>query len=218
MADFGKERREKPKLRKAAELLLEDLERIKEEREEMLRNSIEVLNTGDENARWMAVGVLGETGDGRIVPSLVRLLESDHSPRVRAEAASILGDFRDMKESFTSLLEAMKDPSAIVREKALEALGGITAGRISEGRYESAGGIYIVCVEKPSGKKVTRLRFLSKTENKELPIRDRPFFLIGATGYIEGKTDDRGWAVLNNRKLTDSGCDLNKDRITFVLR
>jgi HEAT repeat protein len=54
----------------------------------------------------------------------IRKLLRDPSPRVREEAAEVLGDLRD-KESFPEMMELLADSEANVRRRAVQALMGI---------------------------------------------------------------------------------------------
>ena len=218
MLNPEKKRQERKKLEQLEDLLFENFESAKEEREEIICTSVEVLKTGDEDARWMAVGVLAETGDERIVQPLIEALFSDRSPQVRAEAARVLGYYRDMKKPFDSLIEAIKDPSEFVRNMAFEALHGITVLEKEPGNYESMDRGCGVHVEKPDDQRITRFTFFVRKDKKLQSLRQKAFVLLGPDGYIKGKTDTRGCAVFNNEKLSEIGYISGVSKIHFALK
>ncbi len=211
-------RQERRKIEQLEDILLENFERAREERDEIICTSVEVLRTGDEDARWMAVGVLAESGDERIVQPLIETLFSDRSPRVRAEAARVLGDWRDLEKPFYSLVEATGDPSEVVGNKAFEVLHGITLSEKEPGKYESTDSECSVHVEKPENQTNTGFTFFIRKGKKMQRLRQKVFVLLGHDGYIEGKTDSRGRALLNNEKLRETGYRDGAGNIRLVLR
>ncbi len=166
----------------------------------------------------MAVGVLAETGDKRIIQPLITALSSDPSPRVRAEAAGMLGDWRDMARPFDSLIKAIEDPSGLVGNRAFEALDSITVLEKETGKHESADSEYIVHVEKPDSETETRFTFFIKKNKKMQRLRQKAFVLLCPDGHIKGKTDTRGCAVFSNEKLREAGYRDGVGNIRFVLR
>ncbi|MEC4675521.1 MAG: HEAT repeat domain-containing protein [Nitrospirota bacterium] len=213
-----KKRQERKKVEQIKDFILENFERAKEEREEIIHTSVEVLKTGDEDARWMAVGVLAETGDKRIIQPLITALSSDPSPRVRAEAAGMLGDWRDMAGPFDSLIIAIEDPSELVGNMAFEALEGITVLEKETGKYESADREYIVHVAKPDSETETGFTFFIKKTKKMQRLRQKAFVLLCPGGSIKGKTDAMGRTVFSNEELRTAGYRDGVGNIRFVLR
>lgn len=218
MPNHEKKNHESKKVERLKDLIIENLERAKEEREEIIRASVEVLETGDKDARWMAVGVLAETGDKRVIQPLIKALLSDRSTRVRAEAAGMLGDYRDIAKPFESLIKAMEDPSELVRNMAFEALEGITVLEKETGKYESTDRKYIVHVAKPDSETKTGFTFFIKKAKKIQRLRQKDFVILGPDGYIKGKTDASGRALLSNEKLRKTGYRDGVDNVRFVLR
>jgi len=210
------ERREAERLK---DLLLGRLETAREEREEIIGTSVAVLESGDEDARWMAVGVLAETGDERVVQPLIEALRSDPSPRVRAEAARVLGDWRDLEKPFYGLVEAAGDRSEFVRVSAFEALRGMDLLEAEPGMYESLDRRCAARVEKtddPRG--VTRFEFLVRKDGKPRKLGRKAFVIICPDGHVEGETDSRGRALVADEDLRKAGCRGDAPRIRFVLR
>ncbi len=219
MRNPEKKRHERKRLDQPEDFLLENFERAKEERGEIICTSLELLETGDEDARWMAVGVLAEAGDERIVRPLIDVLLSDRSPRVRAEAARALGDWRDMEKPFAALVDAATgDPSELVRDKAFEALQGITVLRKEPGKYESTDSGFSVHVEKTDNQAMTRLVFFIRKDTEMEELRHRVFVLLGPDGYIEGRTDSRGCTLIDNESLRKAGCSDGDGKLRFVLK
>ena len=70
--------------------------------------------------RWAAVTALGDTGDGRVVPYLLPMLE-DEDVFVRMAAARVLGELNSVEAS-SGLVDALGDKQAAVREAAVVSL------------------------------------------------------------------------------------------------
>ena len=70
--------------------------------------------------RWTAVTTLGDTGDSRVVPYLLPMLE-DEDVFVRMATARVLGEL-GVLEAATALIEALGDAQAAVREAAVVSL------------------------------------------------------------------------------------------------
>ncbi len=117
--------------------ILEDLEELLEN--DTLLNFDElakgVLSDLDPRVRTLAIRLLWESEDGRIIPILVDLMRDDLDEAVRATSASLLGRFVLLGElerikdeyrisavkNLIELLEGIDSP--IVKQQALEALG-----------------------------------------------------------------------------------------------
>ncbi|NOZ25739.1 MAG: HEAT repeat domain-containing protein [Nitrospirae bacterium] len=211
----GRERRESSRFR---DRLVESFEILKQEREEAVRTAVEILGSGDEDARWMAVGVLAEAGDERGVQPLIDVLLSDRSPRVRAEAARVLGDWRDLDSAFQSLVEAASgDRSEFVRATAFEALHGIDVFEKEPGIYESVDRRCTVHVEKTEAQ-AARFSFLVRKGGKMQSLSHRGFVVLGPDGYVEGETDGRGRALIDGEALRRAGLREGTGRLRLVLR
>lgn len=72
------------------------------------------------STRWQAVQALGKTGDARVVPHLLPLLD-DTDLFVRMAVARLLGDLGSMK-AIPGLIETLEDEEVSVRESALVSL------------------------------------------------------------------------------------------------
>jgi chaperonin cofactor prefoldin len=70
--------------------------------------------------RWAAVTALGDTGDERVVPYLLPMLD-DEDVFVRMAAARVLGELNSLEAS-SSLVDALGDKQAAVREAAVVSL------------------------------------------------------------------------------------------------
>lgn len=107
---------------------------------------LEALKYKDASVREAAVACLKVIGreipfavSTTIVPSLIKVLNEDENPRVRAEAAKALGMYRfdrkdrsliDMAErGIDSLINALKDKDPWVRLNAVFSLGELKAGK-----------------------------------------------------------------------------------------
>lgn len=75
----------------------------------------------EENVRWLAVEGLRKLNAVQAVPRISRVLQQDPSPRVRAIAASALGEL-GQPAGVPSLRQALQDASERVRQKAAAAL------------------------------------------------------------------------------------------------
>ncbi len=93
-----------------------------------------LLDDPDGQARIYALRLLSETGDIRLVPRLIQIVESDPEPVSRAEAAALLGQFVEMgemeemsaanlKRVTDCLLLAATDSDGHLARAALESLG-----------------------------------------------------------------------------------------------
>jgi len=93
-----------------------------------------LLQDPDSHVRNLALKLLYETDDARLIPGLVKIIESDPEPEVRARAATVLGEFvrlgemgelpdgrRELMEE--TLLTAAHHAHSSVARAALEALG-----------------------------------------------------------------------------------------------
>jgi len=81
------------------------------------------------SARWQAVQALGKTGDARVVPHLVPLLE-DGDLFVRMAVARLLGDLAST-QAIPALIEALDDDEVSVRESALVSLRKLSGQSIA---------------------------------------------------------------------------------------
>ncbi len=79
------------------------------------------LDDPAENVRWFAVEGLRKLGATRAVPRISEILRADESARVRAIAASTLGEL-GQPAGVPALRQALGDPVERVREKAASAL------------------------------------------------------------------------------------------------
>jgi HEAT repeat protein len=83
---------------------------------------IEHLAAEDTETRTAAVVVLGRIGDHRVVPELIRVLETDPELYVvAADALAKIGDHR----AFDALLRQIGDPDVAVRQAAISALNSL---------------------------------------------------------------------------------------------
>jgi HEAT repeat protein len=101
------------------------------------------LKDRDETVLEKAMEGLWEYEERSIIPSLIQILKSDKSPRVRAAAAAALGKFpvlvqegklrpKDGQSIHDSLMEALKDPNQHpeVRRRSLESVAPFNTGDI----------------------------------------------------------------------------------------
>lgn len=88
----------------------------------------------DPEVRTLALRLLEETTDARMIPNLVKMIQTDPEPESRARAATVLGQFVRMGEMEElppgkreiveeTLLKAARSDHASVARAALEALG-----------------------------------------------------------------------------------------------
>lgn len=92
---------------------------------------LEALTDEDDEVRGSAASALSSIREakGRAVEPLLRLLQTDKSPRVRQCAAGTLGRLAwDQPRVIDALLAAMKDESALVRGGAVAGLSGCRKG------------------------------------------------------------------------------------------
>ncbi|MEQ8189449.1 MAG: HEAT repeat domain-containing protein [Candidatus Eremiobacterota bacterium] len=78
--------------------------------------------SSDDDTRHTAVWALGNLGDKRAVPCLIKVLEHDKNENIRSIAAEALGKLED-KQSVKPLIKALKDPDWGVRVDAVYAFG-----------------------------------------------------------------------------------------------
>ena len=102
------------------------------------------LRDKDEFVLEKAIEGLWENEDRSIIPGLVQVLQSDHSPGVRAAAAVALGKFavlaqegkllsRDVDALHNSLMDVLRDTDQPleVRRRSLEAIAPMNTGEIN---------------------------------------------------------------------------------------
>lgn len=93
-----------------------------------------LLQDPDGEVRTYALRLLDETIDTRLIPTLIKLIQTDPEPEARARAATVLGQFVQMGEMGElhegkrelleeTLLKAAKNENTSVARAALEALG-----------------------------------------------------------------------------------------------
>ena len=93
-----------------------------------------LLHDEDGEVRTLALKLLEETTDKRLIPEIVKMIKSDPEPEARARAATVLGQFVQMCELGQlsdekrilveeTLLKAARDEHTSVARAALEALG-----------------------------------------------------------------------------------------------
>ncbi len=96
--------------------------------------AVPLLADPDAEVRTLALRLLEETMDARLIPTLTGLLKNDPEPEVRARAAIVLGQFVRLGEMEElplakrglveeALIEAARHETAVVARAALEALG-----------------------------------------------------------------------------------------------
>lgn len=93
---------------------------------------VEALHDPDAQVRQGVAAALGETGDGRAVPHLVRLLKTDQSAGVRSEAAFRLGKLGDASVVRELLTVAQADADPTARGWARWAVDQITLARVPD--------------------------------------------------------------------------------------
>ncbi|MCD6415971.1 MAG: HEAT repeat domain-containing protein [Planctomycetes bacterium] len=89
--------------------------------EESIPALMGALDDPAENVRWFAVEGLRKLDAGRAVPRISEVLNKDESARVRAIAATTLGELGQVAGG-PALCQALDDPVERVREKAISAL------------------------------------------------------------------------------------------------
>jgi HEAT repeat protein len=117
-------------------ILLKNLKERFEEDTLLLFESLAVklIHDPDGEVRTLAIKLLDETTDVRLIPALVKTLQTDPEPEARAGAATVLGQFVQLHEMDElsgekrtmveeSLLEAARSENASVARAALQALG-----------------------------------------------------------------------------------------------
>jgi HEAT repeat protein len=93
-----------------------------------------LLQDSDSTVRMLALKLLEETTDARLIPSLIKMNQEDPEPEVRARAATVLGQFVHLGEMEElpaekrtlveeTLLKAAHSDNSSVARAALEALG-----------------------------------------------------------------------------------------------
>lgn len=95
-----------------------------------IRPELEALakdDDADSRERWIAIRVMGQTGDKAALTPLLALSE-DPMPAIRSAASSALGDL-GFAEACPRLEALLVDPAIIVRVAAAEALGAIGDSR-----------------------------------------------------------------------------------------
>lgn len=96
--------------------------------------AVALLTDADAEVRTLALRLLEETTDATLIPTLIRLLQTDAEPEARARSAIVLGQFirlgemeelpkSKLKLVEAALLEAAHHPEATVGRAALESLG-----------------------------------------------------------------------------------------------
>ena len=93
---------------------------------------IEIVTRGYSDARCDAVKMLGEIGDARAVGPLLSVLETEDAGWEASHALGKIGE-----PAVEPLINALRDDSAWVREKAADALGKIGGTRAVEALIES---------------------------------------------------------------------------------
>jgi HEAT repeat protein len=88
---------------------------------------METATAPDWEAREQAVGRIGMLGNDQAVRFLIRVLREDSAPQVRAAAAESLGRLR-AEDAADGLMEALRDPSLIVRARAGAAMSQLVGG------------------------------------------------------------------------------------------
>lgn len=90
---------------------------------------VAIASDGDAESRqrWIAIRVMGQTGDKAALTPLLALSE-DPMPAIRSAAASALGDL-GFSDACPRLEALLVDPAIIVRVAAAEALGAIGDAR-----------------------------------------------------------------------------------------
>ncbi len=82
---------------------------------------VTALEDPEENVRWFAVEGLRKLGASQAVPRISEILQEDQSARVRAIAATALGEL-GQPAGVPALRQALSDPAERVRQKAAAAL------------------------------------------------------------------------------------------------
>ena len=88
---------------------------------------LETLAKGEPRARARAAYVLGFLQDRRTVPALVAAATDDPDATVRSDAGASLLELGDPR-GFTPLVDALSDPDARRRVRAIDALAAATGG------------------------------------------------------------------------------------------
>ena len=96
--------------------------RILKNDETFIDSISEAIEDEDENVRYEIVRAFCKFKDETTLDSLIKILNNDPSPRVRAEAAYTLGWIGN-KKALYPLFENLKDENELVREWAVYGLG-----------------------------------------------------------------------------------------------
>ncbi|OQX58121.1 hypothetical protein B5M50_04900 [candidate division KSB1 bacterium 4484_219] len=145
---------------------------------------IQVMRSGDERSRFIAIQLLGKIGDSRAVEPLIDALVGESLPLKAAEALGVLRYIA----AEDALIEALQDTSAEVRVKALAALECFWDSRLNP--------LFVKMTEDPDDEvryvavqilRHTRfpgaLRQLIKLLNDEVPaVRQEAAYALGEIG------------------------------------
>ncbi len=90
---------------------------------EALAGLLDALQDADRNVVRAAAKALGEIGDTRVVPNVIRLMKQPE-PVIRQVCALALGDLKST-DALPVLVQALHDESWMVRQAAAQALAGL---------------------------------------------------------------------------------------------
>ncbi|MBI5749141.1 MAG: HEAT repeat domain-containing protein [Nitrospinae bacterium] len=96
------------------------LKELKSIRKENVSESIMILQTGDDDARWMAAEVLGEIGGMQAIDSLISALNTESLPDVKLAILDALSGYTDEEKVLNAIRSIDNDNSPAVREEAKE--------------------------------------------------------------------------------------------------
>jgi hypothetical protein len=114
--------------RDLSKIIVDKVKEIKSSRKERISSSIQILQEGDEDARWMAVGILGELGGEQAIKALITIVSTDSSPEIRRESLRVLADYSYEDGVRSAIIERKEgDEAAHVREEAAKIIAEMEA-------------------------------------------------------------------------------------------
>ena len=100
-------------------IIIDKMKELELDREKRISSAVEILQEGDEDARWTAAGVLGEIGGEQAIQSLISFLKTESSAEIRCAILHALSRDMDEDNVLAAIVNARdNDASLIVREEA----------------------------------------------------------------------------------------------------
>ena len=162
-----------------------------------------LLMDPDPQVRVLAIRLLWECEDAKLVPVYLEMLNQDEDPAARAAAANALGLFvylgelekipADLHHQVEDdLLEATaSDPEALVRRRALESLGASSRDEVApliEAAYHEKNTDWVVSAIHAMGRSADERWEKQVLSNLRNPIEEVRFEAVHAAGELELKS------------------------------